>query len=195
MSTTMTPHAARGGPRAAELARMLATLFWVAAATVAVVAVLGALPRWLAGEEGEAAAYPATVAEAERRLGSSLFLPAFYPSRLAWPPAEVRVAGGRGGSARLLFRPRVAGDAPVVLLQSVEPGEPVRADLVGDRRALSWSRTQVGERPAGYASVLVDGEGWHELSWQVDGRPLVLRSRGDVEELYRMAHSVRREGR
>jgi hypothetical protein len=173
---------------------MLATLFWVVAATVGIVAGLGALPRWLA-PEGAEATVPLTVAEAEQRLGSSLFLPAFYPARLSWPPAEIRVSGGRGGSVRLLFQPHQAGDAPVVLLQSVVPGEPVGPDLVGGRRVLSWSRTRVGDWPAGYASVLVEGEGWHELSWEVEGRSLVLRSRGDVEEMYRMAHSVRREGR
>ena len=190
----MTPNAARGGPRAAELGRMLATLFWVVAATVAVVAGLGALPRWLA-RDARAPDAPVSVAEAERRLGASLFLPAFYPDRLSWPPAEVRVSGGRGGSARLRFRPRDAGDAPVVLIQSAEPGEPVRPDLLGDRRVLSRSRTRVGDWPAEFSSVLVDGEGWQELSWEVDGRSIVLRSQGDVEEMYRMAHSVRREGR
>jgi hypothetical protein len=190
----MTPNAARAGPHAAELARMLATLLWVVAATAFLVAGLGALPGWLAGE-GRGPAFAGSVPEAERRLGSSLFLPAFFPERLAWPPEQVRVAGGRGGSARLAFRAREAGGAPLVLLQSVEPGEPVAPELLGDRRVLSAIRTRVGERPAEFASVIVDGEGWQELSWEVDGRRLVLRSRGDLEELYRMAHSVRREGR
>jgi hypothetical protein len=194
MSSAMSPNAARVGPHAAELARMLVTLFWVVLATVALVAGLGAVPRWLAGE-GKGPGLAVSVPEAERRLGSSLFLPAFFPDRLAWPPAEVRVAGGRGGSARLALQPREAGGAPVVLLQSVEPGDPVAPELIGDRRVLSASRTRVGDLPAEFASVLVDGEGWQELSWEVDGRRLVLRSRGELEELYRMAHSVRREGR
>jgi len=194
MSSAMTPNAARVGPPAAELARMIVTLFWVVLATVALLAGLGAVPRWLAGE-AKGPAFIASVPEAERRLGSSLFLPAFFPDRLAWPPGEIRVAGGHGGSARIAFQPREEGGAPVVMLQSVEPGEPVAPDLIGDRRVLSSSRTRVGERPAEFASVLVDGEGWQELSWEEDGRRLVLRSRGDLEELYRMAHSVRREGR
>ncbi|HSN90505.1 MAG TPA: hypothetical protein VLS93_04695 [Anaeromyxobacteraceae bacterium] len=190
----MTPNAERAGPPAAELARMLVTLFWVVAATLVLLAGLGALPRWLAGEE-KGPVLAGSVPVAERRLGSSLFLPAYFPDRLAWPPGEVRVSGGPGGSARLVFRPREAVGSPVVLLQSVEAGEPVAPDLVGDRRVLSSSRTRVGERPAEFASVLVEGEGWQELTWEVEGRRLVLRSRGDLEELYRMAHSVRREGR
>jgi hypothetical protein len=42
--------------------------------------------------------------------------------------------------------------------------------------------------------VLVDGAAWEELRWERDGRAMILRTQGDVEELFRMARSAHREG-
>jgi hypothetical protein len=193
MTSPMTPTAARAGAPAAELARMLATLLWVVLATGATLAGLGAIPGWLAGDEA-GIVRATSVADAERRVGAWLFLPAFFPDRLAWPPA-VRVAGGRGGSVELGFLPRDGGEPAVQLFQSVTPGEPVAEALLGPFRVLSESPTRVGTRPARISTVLAHGTTWSELSWQEGGRELRLRSRGDVDELYRMAHSARREGR
>jgi hypothetical protein len=194
MTGTMTQTAARATPPAAELARMLATLAWVVATAAIVLAALGAVPGRITGD-AHGVRRAATVEEAERRVRSSLFLPAFFPDRLAWPPSEVRVAGGRGGSVRLVFAPRGPKGAPVTLLQSTTAGEEIDPDLVGERRVLAEARTTIGSHPAGIATVLVDGATLAELSWQLDGRALVLRGAGDLDELYRMAHSARREGR
>jgi hypothetical protein len=60
---------------------------------------------------------------------------------------------------------------------------------------VSSRRAAVGSVPATLAAVLVDGRPWEELSWQIGGRAVVLRSRGGEEELFRIAHGLRREGR
>ncbi len=192
MTMSMGEAADRAGRSAPELARMLATLMWVVGSTAGAIAVLGALPRWIAGDS--AASRALTVDEAERRLGTRLPLPAFYPERLAWPPAEIRVAGGRGGSARLRFAPRQAG-APVELIAAADPARPIDASLLEDRNLVSERRTTVGPRPATLASVLVDGVSWQELSLELDGRQVILRTRGDLDELVRMAKSLHIEGR
>jgi hypothetical protein len=184
--------AGRAGRGAPELSRMLATLLWVAGSAAATIAALGALPRWLAGDGGAARAV--TVDEAERRLGARLPLPAYYPDRLAWPPSEIRVAGGRGGSALLRFAARDAG-APVELLAATDPVHEIDAGLLEGRTVVSERRTVVGSRPATLASVLVDGVSWQELSFELDGRRVILRTRGDLEELVRMAKSLHTEGR
>jgi hypothetical protein len=137
----------------------------------------------------------ADIAEAERRLGSSLFLPAYFPARLVWPPAEIRIAGGRGGSARVALAARGEPGHELVLLQSLTPGAPVAAELLGGPRVLSTRPTTLGGHPAQMSTVLVGGLAWSELSWVEDGREIRLRSRGELDELYRMAHSARREGR
>ncbi|HTN51181.1 MAG TPA: hypothetical protein VML50_02160 [Anaeromyxobacter sp.] len=176
-----------------ELARMLAALVWVVAASAAVLAGLGALPGWIAGE-ARAVARVRSVDEAERRLGARLALPAYFPQRLAWPPAAVRVAGGRGGSAAIEVAGRDGAPA-LLLLQATEEGGEIAAALLGERTVVSTRRAAVGSVPATLAAVLVEGRPWEELSWQVGGRAVVLRSCGGEEELFRIAHSVRREGR
>jgi hypothetical protein len=178
--------------RGLEVARMLATLAYVVAATGAALAGLGALPRWLAGDS--AASRRVSLDEAERRLGARLPLPAYYPERLAWPPAEIRVAGGRQGAARLKFDARDGG-APVELVAAAEAGSPIPAALLEGRTVLSTRTTTVGVRPATLASVLVDGVSWQELAFEVDGRAVLLRTRGDLDELVRMAKSLHIEGR
>jgi hypothetical protein len=54
---------------------------------------------------------------------------------------------------------------------------------------LASRRTTVGERPAQLATVSIEGVVWQELALDVGGRAVLLRTRGDVDELYRIAHS------
>lgn len=178
---------------ALEAVRMVAALGWVATATALALGALGALPGWLAGQEQDVRRV-ASVEEAERALGVRLASPSFYPARLAWPPAEVRVAGGRGGAASFAFRPADPAGPAVQLLQATTPGAPIPPALLAVTRELSASRTTVGPRPATLARVLVDGATWDELRWERDGRAMVLRTQGEVDELLRMARSAHRVG-
>lgn len=188
----MTASMARGREAGLELARMLATLLWVVAVSAVTVAGLGALPGWIAGEE-RGVHRVASIQDAERRLGARIILPAVYPERLAWPPAEIRVAGGRHGSVALTFVDR-AGAPALQLIQSTEEGAPIAPALLRDRTVHGLRRTSVDARPATLSRVHVAGEGWDELAWDLRGRSIVLRGRGDLGELYRMAASVHREG-
>jgi hypothetical protein len=183
--------AARG--TALELLRMVAALGWVAVTAALVLGALGALPGWLAGEEQDVRRV-ASLEEAERWVGGRLATPSYFPSRLGWPPAEVRVAGGRGGAAALTFRGQGGQGSSVQLLQATTPGAPIPPALLAVTRELSATRTTVGPRPATLARVLVDGVTWEELRWERDGRAMVLRTQGDVEELLRMARSAHRQG-
>ncbi len=170
---------------------MLVTLGVVVASAAAILAGLGALPERLAGESREARRV-ASLDEAEKRLGARLMVPAYFPDRLDWPPAEVRVAGGQGGSAMAALRERGGGRDPVmVLLQASSAGEPIAGALLRDRRVLGTRRTVIGAIPATVSDVIVDGVAWQELSWEVWGRAVLLRTRGSLDEAYRMARSVR----
>jgi hypothetical protein len=176
-----------------ELARMLATLLWVAATAAIAIGALDALPGWIAGED-RAAHRVRSIDEAERALRARVLVPGVFPARLAWPPAEVRIAGGARGSVALAFEDRDGAPA-LVLVQSTEPGVPPSPALLGDGTVLSSRRTTVGPRPATLSTVVSGGRTWSELAWQVDGRALVLRGLGDLDELYRIAHSTHGEGR
>jgi hypothetical protein len=189
----MSAQAAADRGTALQAARMLAALGWVVAATALALGALGALPGWLAGEERDLRKV-ASVEEAERRVGAQLAVPSYFPSRLAWPPAEVRVTGGQGGAAAFTFRPRRGEGSSVLLLQATTPGAPIPPGLLGASRELSATRTTVGPRPATLARVLVEGVAWDELRWERDGRAMALRTQGEVEELLRMARSAHRQG-
>lgn len=176
-----------------EAVRMLASLGWVVLATTLVLGALGQLPGWLAGADRDLRRV-ASLDEAERLLGARLAVPSYYPSHLAWPPADVQVAGGPGGAAALTFRQGQGGAEAMVLLQATTPGLPIPAELLQVGSELTAARTRVGPRPATLARVLVGGVPWSELRWERDGRALVLRTRGDLDELHRMAQSTHLRG-
>jgi hypothetical protein len=171
---------------------MLATLFWVGGATVATIAGLGALPGWLVGERGTVRRVE-TIQEAERRLGARVLVPGYFPERLVWPPAAIVVAGGRRGSVRLDLVCRDGG-ADLHILQATREGEPIAPELLAGRTVLRTSRTTVAAHPATLSDVLVEGKLHRELAWEAQGRAIILRSAGDVEELFRMARTSHREG-
>ncbi len=192
MTASVAEGAARAGEAGTELARMLASLFWVLGATTIALAALGAIPGWLAGEAGSVRR-AGTIQDAERRLGARVLVPGYFPARLDWPPADIRVAGGRRGSVRLAFAARDGGEG-VELLQATGDGESIASELLEDRTVLRTTPTVLGSVPATISDVLVDGRPTRELAWELHGRAMILRSAGDVEELFRMAKSAHREG-
>ncbi len=189
----MTGSAARVGEAGLELGRMLATLFWVTGAVAATIVFLGTIPDRLVGET-RGVRRVRTIDDAERILGRRLAIPAYFPERLTWPPVKIRVAGGRRGSAAIELAERDGGAPAVEIVQATEPGQEIPPALLEGRTMLRESRTVVGTLPATVADVIHGGTRWHELSWSVDGRAVVLRTRGELDEAYRMAHTLRREG-
>ena len=192
MSAIATPGASGAGKGLGELGRMSATFAWILGATLGTVGALGAIPGWIAGES-RAVRHASTIEDAERRLGARVLVPGFFPERLAWPPGEIRVAGGRRGSVRLAFAAQDSGPG-VEMLEATRDGEPIHPELLEDRTVLRSSSAVVGNVPAKLSDVLVGGRPARELSWELHGRAMILRSAGDVDELFRMARSARREG-
>lgn len=192
MTAGVTGGAARAGEADTGLARLLVSFVWILGAAAAGIAALGAIPGWIAGESG-AVRRAATIEEAERRLGARVLVPGYFPERLAWPPAEIRVAGGRRGSVLLAFEARDGG-ARIHFIQATRDGEPIAAALLEGRTVLRSSRAVVGTAPATLSDVLAGGRPARELAWELHGRAVLLRSAGEVEELFRMARSAHREG-
>ncbi|HSM92381.1 MAG TPA: hypothetical protein VLT47_05785 [Anaeromyxobacteraceae bacterium] len=176
-----------------ELVKMLVILIWVTSATAVTLGVLGRAPAWLAGEERHVRAVE-TIDEAARRVDARLYLPAYFPKRLAWPPARIRIAGGRGGSVAVTFASSEDGLPSLLVFQATRAGDPISPLLLGRPDVLKESRTTVGRVPATISTVVIDGAVWQQLSWQLDGIPLVLRARSAEPELHRLAHGLRREG-
>jgi hypothetical protein len=179
--------------RFVELVKMLVILIWVSGATAVTLGVLGKTPGWLAGEERHVRNVE-TVDDAARRVRARLYLPAYFPRRLAWPPEKVRVAGGRGGSVAVTFKSSEDGLPSLIVFQATVPGDAISPLLLGKPRVMYESRTRVGTTPAIVSNVVIDGAVWQQLAWQVDGIALVLRARSAEPEIHRIAHGLRREG-
>ena len=191
MTAHVTTSAARGAGVGLEAVRMVATVVWVAGATLVAVAVLGAMPGWITGDKG-IVREASSIQDAERRLGARVLVPGYFPERLIWPPKKIRVAGGRRGSVRLDFDARTGPDLHI--LEATREGEPIAPELMGERTVLRTSPTAVGKLPAKLSDVLVDGTLHRELAFDLNGWAVVLRSSGDVEELFRMARTSHRQG-
>lgn len=176
-----------------EAIKMAAILVWVTGATAVLLGGLGKAPGWIVGEERHVKSVE-SVDAAARRLRARLYLPAYFPRRLAWPPDAVRVAGGRGGSVAITFKSTEDGLPSLIVFQSTVAGEPISPLLLGRPRVMHESKTRVGTIPAVLANVVIDGAVWQQLTWQIDGIALALRARSAEPEIHRLAHGVRREG-
>ncbi|HEU4382887.1 MAG TPA: hypothetical protein VFR85_05215 [Anaeromyxobacteraceae bacterium] len=181
------------GAKGKELLRALATLFFVMASAAVALAALDAAPGWLQGEPRGVRRLRG-VDEAERRLKARLYLPAFFPDHYRWPPSSVRLAPGEPASVALGFEARQGGLA-LQLGQTVGGEGPVSPLVLPRAEPLQRSPVRVGGADGTLARVIGDdGAVWHEVTWRQGGRTLVLRGRGGVEELLRMARSAHKEG-
>lgn len=171
-----------------EVARAAGALLVVMAAAAALLAALDGVPSWLAGEARDVRR-ARTVDEVQRRLRARLVLPAYFPARLAWPPERIRYVAARPGAVALWVDARQGGPA-LLMAQTLGRGElPDR--LVPPAQPLDASPVVVGAAQGRLSRVVEDGEVCLQVTWQQDGRSLLLRSRGTVEELLRMARSAR----
>jgi hypothetical protein len=179
--------------RPIDLWRTLAGLVVVVGVAAGLLAFLDAVPAWIAGEPHDVRRV-STVAEAERRLGARLILPGYFPSTIGWPPSAIRVVAGRSGGAALHFSERRGGGDHMLLVQAGHPGEPVPPRLLPEATHIDESPTLLGGERVVLARIVgPEGEVWRELTWSVHGRTVVLRSRGTVEEMMRMARTAREE--
>jgi hypothetical protein len=189
----MTGGEAPVGAKGKELVWALAALVLVMGGATVALAALDAAPGWLQGEP-RGVRRLASVEEAERRLKARLYLPAFFPDRYRWPPSSVRLVVGDPSSVALGFEARDGGLA-LQLGQTVGGEGPISPLALPTAEVLQRSAVRIGGIEGTLARVVgEDGAVWNEVAWQQGGRTLVLRGRGGVEELLRMAHSAHKEG-
>ena len=179
---------ARAPGRLREAFRAAAALAAVMAAAAVVLATLDAVPAWIAGDARDVRR-ARTVDEVERRLRTRLVLPAYFPARLAWPPQRIRYVAGPPGAVSLWVDAR-AGAPALLIAQTLGRGAlPDR--ILPQAQELDGSPVAVGPAQGRLSRVVEDGEVRWQLAWEQGGRSLLLRSRGTVDELLRMARSAR----
>lgn len=133
----------------------------------------------------------ATVVEVERRLRARLLVPYYFPKTLAWPPQRIRFVVGPPGAAALWVDARDGG--PRLLVAETLAGGPIPSRLIPDAQVIHSSPVAVGRARGTLSRVVDEGAMAWQITWQQGDRSLLLRSRGTVEELVRIARSVREE--
>lgn len=182
-------HPARWRP--SDLWRTLAGLTVVLGTSALMLAGLDSVPAWITGAPRDVRLV-ANVEAAERRFGARLLLPGYFPDTIEWPPAAVRVRAGPVPGVALAFDGRRGGHY-MDLAQAVQAGD-VPERLLPEVRPLDESPIWIqGEQARLRRFSGPDGQVWRELTWRAKGRQVVLRSRGTVEEMVRMARTSRDE--
>jgi hypothetical protein len=172
---------------------MVVTLSLVLGATAGVLRILDALPGRLR-HEPPGVRRVASVEDAERVVGARLWLPAYFPDSLRWPPATVTVHAGPPPAVTLAFED-AAGEVVLLLVESLArrlaapPPAPAAPQVLQVRPVVIGDAEATLSRFVGH-----DGRVWHDLAWTLDGRSLVLRSRGPAEDLVRIGGSIRSRG-
>jgi len=128
------------------LSHTLAAFLAVIAATSATLAALNTLPEWLGNNPYQVRA-ASSVSAAESRLGQGLWLPAYYPQWLAYPPASVRYVVGPPSIVAIDLRAR--GQAVRRRARSTTSSTWCCEADPGGRGRFSWtSISQSGESPS-----------------------------------------------
>jgi hypothetical protein len=191
----MTAATERGvtGSTVSEGARALWTLTLVLGGTTMALVALDAMPTWLHGQP-RGVRRAATVEDAERRVQSRILLPSYFPDTLRWPPSEVRFMRDGGGSVALTFQ-ATDGAPALVLAQTVAGTGPIPDGLHGRLAVIQQQSAPLGDDAVLSRVVAEDGTLWSQLEWTRGGRCFLLRGRGSLESLIRMARSIHGEPR
>jgi len=175
-----------------EVARALVALAAVLGAAGLSLRALDAVPRLVTGEHRGVVRYQ-SIDGAEQALGVRLFVPAFFPDTLQWPPSSVRVFAGPPACAALAFDGRDGEPARLVIYQAPGPRASIAMALMPSARALLRTEVDLSLGSATLVRVeLADGRIGNDLIWYRPDETLALRYDGPADELVRIAHSLRR---
>jgi len=168
---------------------MLGAWLLVFAASAFSLHVTDALPRVAHGVP-RGVVRVAGVAELERATGRRMPVPAYYPDSIEWPPADARMH--MDGSAAISSRQRPGGGMALVIASAPRGASGIATVLLPDSLELQREEALLGTRPAVVSRVRdADGAVWQQVQWQSRGQIILIRYRGTLDELLKIAGSVR----
>lgn len=171
----------------------LTTFAAVMLATTVTLAALNAVPDWL-GNDPKRVRTAATLSAAEARLGQGVWLPAFYPQWLAWPPSRVRFVAGPPSIVAIDLGARETREPVLLFVQASTVDAAIPAQLLAAVTRVEEASERVSGNRATVATVrLPDGSRWRELAWSDGDARFVMRYRGHDADVLRMARSLRKE--
>jgi len=167
---------------------MLAVWLLAAAAAAFGLRLLDALPRVALGlPRGVVRA--TDLRQLERQSGRRMPVPAYFPDTIQWPPADARMH--TGGSAAVWCRSRTGGGIALVVATAPPGAREIAAAVLPASVELQREAGTLGSRPA-VVSRVRDAEGalWQQVQWQRQGQIILVRYRGTLDELLKIAGSV-----
>jgi hypothetical protein len=131
----------------------------------------------------------ADVPQLERESGRRMPVPAYFPDTIQWPPTEALLH--TGGSAAVWCRMRTGSGIGLVVATAPPGGREIAAAVLPASVELQREAGTLGSRPA-VVSRVRDGEGilWQQVQWQIQGQIILVRYRGTLDELLKIAGSV-----
>jgi hypothetical protein len=177
-----------GQSRAILLARTFGIWVIVVAGAAFGLRVADALPRAAIGLP-RGVRLTADLGELDRLSGRRMPVPAYYPDSIEWPPAETRL--DTNGSAAIWCRQRPAGGLALIVA-TAPPGHAGIAEAVLPASVeLQQEGANLGGRSAVVSRVRdANGAVWQQVQWQAPEQHILIRYRGTLDELLRLARSV-----
>ena len=162
-------------------------LFVVASATFGL-RVVDAVPRLALGVP-RGVVRAADLAQLDRESGRRMPVPAYFPDSIEWPPAEARMHSG--GSAAIWCRQRPAGGMALIVATAPPGMREIAAAVLPASVDLQREGASLGARPAVISRVRdADGAVWQQVQWQTPAQIILVRYRGTLDELLKIAGSV-----
>jgi hypothetical protein len=163
---------------------------WLLAVVAAAVGLrlADAIPRLALGVPRGVVRVP-DILQLERESGRRMPVPAYFPDTIQWPPAEARMH--TDGSAAVWCRQR-AGSGTALVVATAPPGtREIAAAVLPASVELQREAGTLGSRPA-MVSRVRDAEGalWQQVQWELQGQIILVRYRGTLDQLLKIAGSV-----
>ena len=171
---------------------LVGPFFLVVASVVAVLGLVDRVPSRITATPYGALAYR-TLEAAERDLGFRLWLPAYYPSDLTWPPSRVYSVTGPPATAVIEVAAAAGERDRLTIWQSPETSRPPAPRVFEPGQELTTNEVVLGRHRAQLAHrFLAGGREVRDLWWNQSGRRITLRYAGPVNQLILMAASMER---
>ena len=174
-----------------ERTRAVGAWILVMGVTAVALKALDRLPAWLTGATHGARVF-LSLDDAGRAVGARIWLPAYYPEELAWPPSRIEASTGEPAVLVVGIAGRRDGRERLVIAQSIGGAAPPPPGFLPEARAIETAQVPVGAHRASLSRVLIGPRALHDLWWDQGGRRVTLRYDGPVETLLLIAASLER---
>lgn len=171
--------------------RVIGVWVLVMAVTAVALKALDRVPSLLAGTPHRARVF-GSIEEAERAVGARIWLPAYYPDELEWPPASIEATTTPPLAVVVRIARRSDGRERLVVVQSIGETAAPAPDFLPPADELGTAAVRVGAHAARLSRVLVGPYERHDLWWDQGGRRVTLRYSGSMETLLLIAASLER---